>query len=93
MKWLLRDDFPTISKEQTETHAPLQTNQATVVAQRRRGKHAMQALLISHPRASELVLGEPLEMMNMKIFISFAFGVPQNRHLDTLDFIKRHSTD
>jgi hypothetical protein len=39
------------------------------------------------------MLGEPLEMMDMKVFITFAFCVPQNRDLDTLDFIKRHPTN
>jgi hypothetical protein len=47
MERLLSDDFPTIGQEQTKTHTPLQTNQPTMVAQRRRRKHAVQDLLIS----------------------------------------------
>jgi hypothetical protein len=87
MKWLLRDNFPTIGKKQTQTHTPLQTDQTTVVAQGRRRQDTVNNLFIGQTRTSELALGETLKMMNLQILISLALSVPQNRHLDTLNFI------
>ncbi len=93
MKRLFSNNLPASDHKQTQPHAPLQADQTAVIAKRCPGKHTMNDLLIGQSYASELMLSNALEMMNIEIFISLSLGVPKNGHLDTLNFIKRNATN
>ena len=93
MERLFRHDLFAVGQKQSHPGAPTNANQATVVAERCQGQDAGDRLIIGKSSATNLALDYAVEVMDVKIFVTLAFGVPHHRNLETLYLVKRNATD
>jgi hypothetical protein len=84
---LLGNDLAAIGQEYPHSHAPTHADQLALIAERRGWQIAVGRLFISESSAAKLVVGQAVEVMNMQVFVTFAFGVPQHRCFQTVYFI------
>ncbi len=93
MERLLGDRFACAGNKQPQTNTPTQSDQMAMVAQRREWQFARNRLRADETALPQLILIEAMKMVHMKIFVPFAFGVPKDRDLKSLELLQRHTAN
>ncbi len=93
MERLFRHDLFAVGQKQSHPRAPTDADQAAVVAERCQRQDAGDRLTISKSSATNLTFDNAVEVMDVKIFVTLAFGVPHHRNFEPLYLVKRDATD
>ncbi len=88
---LFANGFTGAGDKQSQTQTPTHPDQMAMIAQRCVGQFTRQRLGIGEPGLTQLMFIETVEVMNVQIFVAFAFGMPKHGNLDALHLIERHS--
>ncbi len=68
------------------SNAPPNLDQHAFVAQRAIGQRCLKPVQIVQARLGRIVGRQPLEIVDRQVLVSLAFGIPEDRQLDCLDF-------
>jgi len=90
---LFREDLAAVAHKQAHSHAPTHADQTALVTERGSGQAAPSRLFVGQTALPELLIGDPVKMVYMEVFIAFALSMPKHRSLQAFQFVERDAAD